>query len=239
MTTEILKRAENVIFSKSNVIRLNQDKERSKDSPPLTSVIKKVEVEKKSVESFHVIVPVDSGTRSVEIKAKSNKSEPVKASIKERLGKKVTERSRSRSRSRKRYDGDTNKSRRPDSSRKHISSCISTVTSMSKTESRRSREKVAPRRSRSPDRRDNRTKRYARSRSKEEEEARSHRKPGTSSSADHRTIRKDHKKRRSDSPRSPEGNERKKLRSSSVESKKHKKKKKKEKKSKKKSHDRK
>jgi hypothetical protein len=237
VTTEILKRAENVIFSKSNVIRLNQDKERSKDSPPLTSVIKKVENEKKS-ESFHVIVPVDSGTRSVEIKTKSNKNEPVKASIKERLGKKVTERSRSRSRSRKRYDGDINKSRRPDSSRKHISSCISTVMSMSKTESR-NRDKVLPRRSRSFDRRDNRTKRYPRSRSKEEE-ARSHHKPGPSSSADHRTIiRKDHKKRRSDSPRSPEGNERKKLRSSSVESKKHKKKKKKEKKAKKKSHDRK
>jgi hypothetical protein len=234
VTTEIIKRAENVIFSKSNVNRLNPDKERSKDSPPLTSVIKKVENETKT-DSFRVIVPVESGTRSVEIKTKNNKSEPVKASIKERLGKKVTERSRSRSRSRKRYDSsDVNKSKRPDS-RKHISSCISTVTSSSKTDNR-NRDKVLPRRSRSYDRRDNRTRRYQRSRSKEEE-VRPHSKSGISSSADHRTIKKG--KRRSDSPRSPSGNERKKLRSSSVESKKHKKKKKKEKKAKKKSHDRK
>ena len=253
VTTEVIKRAENVIFSKSsNVPRSNHEKvsDKSKDSSPLLSVIKKVEIEKK-YDSFQVTVPVESGTRSVELKVtpqvtKSSKKEPGRTSIKERLGKKVSERSKSRSREKDTNNSSSSSRVRKLDNRKHVSSYINSAPSSStKSESTRTRERAVRRRSRSHNRNDSGSKRHQRSKSrnsKDNEGQRDRNHKSKNSLELHHSNKKEQKhnnKRRSDSPRSDGGHERKKLRSSSTESKRQKKKKKKEKKAKKKSRDRK
>lgn len=245
MTTEIIKRAENLIFSKSsNATRLNHENvsDKSKDSSPLLSVIKKVENEKK-YDSFQVTVPVtESGTRSVELKsqmAKGSKKEPGgRTSIKERLGKKVSERSKSRSRGKE--TNNSSRVRKLDN-RKLLSSCINSAPSSSKSESTRTRERTARRRSRSHNRNDSVNKRHQRSISRDNNELQRDKNHKSKISLEllHSNKKEQKNKRRSDSPRSDGGHERKKIRSSSTESKRQKKKKKKEKKSKKKSRDRK
>lgn len=252
VTTEIIKRAENLIFSKSsNVPRHNHEKvsDKSKDSSPLLSVIKKVDIEKK-YDSFQVTVPVESGTRSVELKVapqvttKSSKKEPTRTSIKERLGKKVSERSKSRSREKDTNNSSSSSRVRKLDNRKHVSSYINSApSSSSKSESTRTRERTVRRRSRSHNRVDSGSKRHQRSKSRnsKDNEGQRDRNHKSKNSLELHSNKKEQKnnKRRSDSPRSDGGHERKKLRSSSTESKRQKKKKKKEKKAKKKSRDRK
>lgn len=253
VTTEIIKRAENLIFSKSsNVPRHNHEKvsDKSKDSSPLLSVIKKVDIEKK-YDSFQVTVPVESGTRSVELKvapqvttSKSSKKEPTRTSIKERLGKKVSERSKSRSREKDTNNSSSSSRVRKLDNRKHVSSYINSApSSSSKSESTRTRERTVRRRSRSHNRVDSGSKRHQRSKSRnsKDNEGQRDRNHKSKNSLELHSNKKEQKnnKRRSDSPRSDGGHERKKLRSSSTESKRQKKKKKKEKKAKKKSRDRK
>lgn len=114
VTNEVLKRAENAIFARAiNAIRpieikkislerqklySNETTEMEKSAPPSVTT---VDVPQNELQSFQITVPVnsDQAERSVEIKANSNKSRnktPTR-SIKERLGKKITDDVRSRS----------------------------------------------------------------------------------------------------------------------------------------------
>lgn len=232
LTTEIIKRAENVIFSKSSREKVEKVTSVKESSPLLSSVV--VKKDEKNV-------PTES--RSIEVKnvsqvVKVSKNEPVKASIKERLGRKITERSRSRSRDR----GDRNKSNdsklRKHDNRKHLNSYISSAPSKASS-GIRVRESRVERRSRSRDNRKESAKRHQRSKSRSPDVHKDRNNKSKISHHETSSKKEQRSKRRSDSPRSDDGNERKKMRSSSVDSKKHKKKKKKEKKAKKKSRDRK
>lgn len=177
VTSEIIKRAENAIFAKAvNAIRPQEvNKTSSKnDHSPLSSLVKKVDTDKK-YESVQVTIPADnSGSRSIEIKSEDNnatnkiKSDaPKPASIKDRLGKKIDVRSRSREdkrqqqqQSQSQSDHDKNKNiRRP----YQLNSCISSISKYS--DRRTTDKKPSSRRSRSIEDKST-SRKYDRSRSK-------------------------------------------------------------------------
>lgn len=117
VTSEILKRAENAIFARAiSAIRPMESKKSKadlehsleiarKESPPITSVIRKNDSGRDSkVYAYQVTVPAnESGARSIELKSSegSRRKSPMKSSIKNRLGIKIIEKkSRSRTPSR-------------------------------------------------------------------------------------------------------------------------------------------
>lgn len=111
VTSEILKRAENAIFARAisairpvenKKVKATADYETSvrKESSPMSAVIKRTEnASEAKLHAFQVTVPAnDSGTRSVEIRTSDKaKKSPMRASIKNRLGIKIVEKSRSKS----------------------------------------------------------------------------------------------------------------------------------------------
>lgn len=165
VTSDIIKRAENAIFTKAvNAIRPQESTKHASDAKNenLSSVVKKIETDKK-YENVQVTVPYDSnsGTRSVEVKADDKSPAKNKASvqrvssIKDRLGKRI---SRSRSR-----DPDTRRTESIFGNNKksyQLNSCISSMTN-SYTD-----KKKTFRNSRTPENKSSRYKKYQRSKSK-------------------------------------------------------------------------
>lgn len=265
VTSEILKRAENAIFAKAlNAIRPNIEVMKSEnysehvknENSQISSVIKKVDFEKK-YESFKVTVPAnDSGVRSIEYKAtdadKGSRKDTVRTSIKDRLGKKIVEKSRSRSRDKKEKNEELEDDVQSSRKNHHLNSYINTVSKPtedkmsrrhdlqdSKSIEKRGKDKKYQRsRSRSLKDADNRS---DRNRYRVSSEKKSHYNYSADRNRD-KSRTNVAARQRSNSPRSRHDKFEtyKKSRSSSRESKKHKKKKKdkKEKKSKKKSRDR-
>lgn len=112
VTSEILKRAENALFARAiSAIRPLESK-KTKEASPITSARKGDGGKDSRIQAYQVTVPThESGTRSIELKSSDGsrdagrKSSPLRTSIKNRLGIKVSDkksRSRSRSRSPKR-----------------------------------------------------------------------------------------------------------------------------------------
>jgi hypothetical protein len=143
ITSDIIKRAENVMFSKN--LHSNESN-KANASESLSSVIKKLDGDKK-YESFQVTVPADfnSGTRSVELQRDDHKEskrsgdEPQqRTSIKDRLGKKIDSK-RSRSRDRKSTKKEGNNEKRSYQMSSTISSVHKPAGRNDKRTSRRSR----------------------------------------------------------------------------------------------------
>ncbi|CRL04444.1 CLUMA_CG017529, isoform A [Clunio marinus] len=107
VTSEILKRAENAIFARAiSAIRPNENKKSSdgsgkkETSPTTISIVKRTENATDSkLQTFQVTVPLnESGSRSVELKSSNSgretnrgKKSPLRTSIKNRLGVKVSD----------------------------------------------------------------------------------------------------------------------------------------------------
>lgn len=187
VTSEILKRAENALFARAiSAIRPLESK-KAKEASPITSAARKGDGGKDSkIQAYQVTVPThESGTRSIELKSSDGsrdagkKRSPLRTSIKNRLGIKVSDKkSRSRSRSRspkRRVQSDCSKVVRSSGSKgkpqvrpsreryqssdkrrnhnKQLSSCIKVET---RNESRGSRNKLNDR-TRTPSPRDKRS----------------------------------------------------------------------------------